>query len=241
MKNLLNLPNVLTLCNLICGCLAIKVVFLIGLTNNYPNTEHVFLTAFVLLLVAAVFDFFDGFAARLLKIASPIGKDLDSLADVVTFGVAPGFIVLQYLKLNFEIMNPELHAYHIHYLALLIPVFSALRLAKFNNDSRQSLGFIGLPTPANALFFASLVLMQGIPQLHFVVLICVPLFCYFMIAEIPLFALKFKNFSFKENEIKYIFLLLCLVLILFLQIKAMPFIILLYLLLSVVNNKLSKV
>lgn len=236
MKNLFNLPNVLTLCNLICGCLAIKVVFTIGLRD----TESVFLIAFGLLILAAVFDFFDGFAARLLKITTPIGKDLDSLADVVTFGVAPGFIVLQYLKLYLSLNS--LDTYYLHYLALLIPLFSALRLAKFNNDSRQSLGFIGLPTPANALFFSSLVLVDS-NYIHFMsllVLVCVPLFCYFMISEIPLFALKFKNFAFKGNEIKYIFLMLCLILILALQLQAMPFIIVSYLLLSIINNLITK-
>ncbi len=220
MKNLFNLPNVLTLCNLICGCLAIFLVF-----------DLRFFAALGLMLLAAVFDFFDGFAARLLKITSPIGKQLDSLADVVTFGVLPGMIVFHYLKFN---------SFNYSVIALLIPVFSALRLAKFNVDERQNSGFIGLPTPANALFFASLVLLD-VPYLKEIVLICIPLFCYFMIAEIPLFALKFKNFSFKGNEIKYIFLLLCLAFILFLQVKAMPFIILLYLLLSAVNTKLSKV
>ena len=209
MKNLFNLPNVLTLCNLICGCLAIFLVF-----------DLRFFDALGLMLLAAVFDFFDGFAARLLKITSPIGKQLDSLADVVTFGVLPGMIVLHYLKFN---------SFNYSVIALLIPVFSALRLAKFNVDERQSSGFIGLPTPANALFFASLVLLD-VPYLKEIVLICIPLFCYFMIAEIPLFALKFKNFSFKGNEIKYIFLLLSLVLILVMQLQAMPFIILSYLL-----------
>ena len=219
MKNLFNLPNVLTLCNLICWCLAIFLVF-----------DLRFFDALGLMLLAAVFDFFDGFAARLLKISSPIGKQLDSLADVVTFGVLPGMIVFHYLKFN---------SFNLSVIALLIPVFSALRLAKFNVDERQSSGFIGLPTPANALFFASLVLLD-VPYLKEIVLICIPLFCYFMIAEIPLFALKFKNFSFKGNEIKYLFLLLSLVLILVVQLQAMPFIILSYLLLSVINNRVAR-
>jgi len=237
MRNLFNLPNALTLCNLICGCLAIKTVFLIDLGYDLYDSEGVFFQAFILLLIAAVFDFFDGFAARLLKIQNPIGKDLDSLADVVTFGVAPGFIVLQYLRLHF--LQTGLATYHVHYLALLIPVFSALRLAKFNNDSRQSLGFIGLPTPANSLFFASLVLLDfNQSLLPLIVLICVPVFCFLMVAELPLFALKFKSFGWKGNEIKYIFLILCSVLSITLFVHAMPFIILLYVLLSIVNSKL---
>ena len=139
-------------------------------------------------------------------------------------------IVFHYLKFN---------SFNYSVVALLIPVFSALRLAKFNVDERQNSGFIGLPTPANALFFASLVLLD-VPYLKEIVLICIPLFCYFMIAEIPLFALKFKNFSFKGNEIKYLFLLLSLVLILVVQLQAMPFIILSYLLLSVINNRVAR-
>ncbi len=227
MKNLFNLPNVLTLCNLICGCLGIVLLFDCNLEYD-GNTR--FLVVFGLMLLAAIFDFFDGFAARLLKITSPIGKQLDSLADVVTFGVLPGMIVNHFLKIN---------SFEYGVIALLIPLFSALRLAKFNIDERQNLGFIGLPTPANALFFASLVLLD-VPHLKEIVLICIPLFCYFMIAEIPLFALKFKNFSFKGNEIKYIFLLLSLVLILVMQLQAMPFIILSYLLLSVINNRVAR-
>ncbi|MFZ9956979.1 MAG: CDP-diacylglycerol--serine O-phosphatidyltransferase [Flavobacteriales bacterium] len=227
MKNLFNLPNVLTLCNLICGCLGIIVLF----QHNCFSERNPNEVAFALMIVAAIFDFFDGFAARLLKITSPIGKQLDSLADVVTFGVLPGMIVYEFLKYKFSS--------DIALLAILIPLFSALRLAKFNVDERQNLGFIGLPTPANALFFASLMLLD-VPHIKEIVLIMIPLFCYFMIAEIPLFALKFKNFSFKGNEIKYIFLLLCLVLILVLQLQAMPFIILSYLLMSVVNNKIAK-
>jgi CDP-diacylglycerol--serine O-phosphatidyltransferase len=235
MKNLFNLPNALTLCNLICGCLGIIVLFDHSLLWD---PYYRYFDVFLLMLLAAVFDFFDGFAARLLKITSPIGKQLDSLADVVTFGVLPGMIVFDYL-------SHRLYVFHLlpcsilSYSAFLISAFSALRLAKFNVDERQNLGFIGLPTPANALFFASLVLLE-IPYLNEIVLICIPLFCYFMIAEIPLFALKFKNFAFKGNEIKYIFLLLCLVLIVVLQLRAMPFIIVSYLLMSGINNKLEK-
>ncbi|MFZ9956936.1 MAG: CDP-diacylglycerol--serine O-phosphatidyltransferase [Flavobacteriales bacterium] len=205
------------------------IVLLFDDSMHYGGNTR-FLVVFALMLLAAIFDFFDGFAARLLKITSPVGKQLDSLADVVTFGVLPGMIVFHFLKIN---------SFQYSIVALLIPLFSALRLAKFNVDERQNLGFIGLPTPANALFFASLILLD-VPYLKEIVLIMVPLFCYFMIAEIPLFALKFKNFSFKGNEIKYIFLLLCLVLILVLQLQAMPFIILSYLLMSVVNNKIAK-
>lgn len=236
MRNLFNLPNVLTLCNLICGCLAIIRVFDTGFFACFGPDSR-FQDAFFLLMLAAVFDFFDGFAARLLKITNPIGKDLDSLADVLTFGAAPGIIIFQYLKIH--ITHGYENLQYLPYFALLIPVFSALRLAKFNNDTRQSLGFIGLPTPANALFFSSLVLIDFAFMFEFL-LVLIPLFCYLMIAEIPLFALKFKNFSFKGNEIKYIYLILCLVLILALILQAMPFIIVLYLLMSIINNKLTK-
>lgn len=240
MRNLFNIPNALTLCNLICGCLAIKRVFLLGLNSHY-DVETVFVQAFFLLMIAAVFDFFDGFAARLLKIQSPIGKDLDSLADVVTFGVAPGFIVLQFLKYYLRMYYPALADIHFDYIALLIPAFSALRLAKFNNDSRQNLGFIGIPTPANSLFFASLVLLQiNTLLLVLIVLICIPIFCYLMISEIPLFALKFKSFAWKENQIKYIFLGICGILIILLRLQAMPFIILTYVILSIANNQFTR-
>ncbi|MFM7023876.1 MAG: CDP-diacylglycerol--serine O-phosphatidyltransferase [Flavobacteriales bacterium] len=228
-----NLPNIITLCNLICGCLAVISVF-------SPAFFPPFETAFWLLVAAAVFDFFDGFAARLLKINSPIGKQLDSLADVLTFGLAPGLIMYQYM----ENMNSS-----FSWIALSIPVFSALRLAKFNVDERQTDGFLGLPTPANALFFAALATFNNDGQLlylellnnQYVIAAIILIFCFIMISEIPLMALKFKSFKWKDNQIKYVFLLIGLVLGVIFFIQATPFIILLYILMSLINNKLSRI
>jgi len=194
--------------------------------------------AFWLMMAAAVFDFFDGFAARLLKVSSGLGKQLDSLADMVTFGVVPGMLVFFMLK---EITDS---ASYLPYVAFMIPVFSALRLAKFNIDERQNEGFLGLPTPANALFFASLAIfneVDGDLQFHFLnnayVLAAIVLaFCFLMISELPLMALKFKGFGWQGNQIKYIFLLACVLLISAFFIQAMPFIIFLYLAISIAQN-----
>jgi CDP-diacylglycerol--serine O-phosphatidyltransferase len=199
-----------------------------------------FHTAFWLIVTAAVFDFFDGFAARLLKVTSGIGKQLDSLADMVTFGVAPGIMVLIFMKSSGA--NDD----YLYYIALLIPVFSALRLAKFNIDERQTEGFLGLPTPANALFFSSLVIFDGTGVLFEalknlnVMSVIVIVFCFLMISEIPLLALKFKSFKWKDNQMKYIFLILAAVLSAIFFFQATPFIILLYILISLINNKLPK-
>lgn len=204
------------------------------------DAQPAFIPAFWFLVAAAVFDFFDGFAARLLKIQSPIGKQLDSLADVVTFGVAPGMIMYQYLE---NIQSD------FSYIALLIPLFSALRLAKFNVDERQNEGFLGLPTPANALFFAALATFNNSGQMlhleilnnQYIIGAIVLVFCFIMISEIPLLALKFKSFKWKDNQLKYIFLILGVVLGAIFLIQATPFIILLYILVSVINNKLTRI
>lgn len=223
---LLNFPNALTCCNLICGCMATGAAF----------HAH-FGWALAMIVAGAIFDFFDGMAARALGISSPIGKELDSLADVVTFGVAPSAMVFQLFGL---VQYPEWlnsAASWLPYTAFLMAAFSALRLAKFNLDTRQVTSFIGLPTPANALFWGSLI----VGELPF---LCSPRFnavflflfllasCFFLIAEIPLFALKFKNFSWEENRVKYIFLIGCMAL-LPLGITAITAIILWYILLSI--------
>ncbi len=197
-----------------------------------------FSTSFWLMMAAAVFDFFDGFAARMLKVSSGLGKQLDSLADMVTFGVVPGMLVFFMLK---DITDS---ASYLPYIAFMIPVFSALRLAKFNIDERQNQGFLGLPTPANALFFASLSVFNeadGALQFHFlnnafVLTAIVVAFCFLMVSELPLMALKFKGFGWQGNQIKYIFLLACALLISAFFIQAMPFIILLYLAISIAQN-----
>lgn len=226
-----HIPNMITSLNLFSGCVACVFAF---------TGQFTFATYFILL--AAVFDFLDGFVARLLKAYSVIGKELDSLADMVSFGLAPGVMLFSFLS----VINV-----YFAFVAFLIPVFSALRLAKFNVDTRQTTSFIGLPTPANALFWVflisnippELILYLDPSKQYYVILISVVLIatsCYMMIAELPMFALKFKNFSWGDNKIRYIFLALCLIsIVLFLQ-QAFPVIIVLYVFMSLINNLFSK-
>jgi len=212
-----HIPNFITSLNLFSGCIAVYLAF----QGNYQG-------AFIAILLSAVFDFFDGFAARLLKAYSPMGKELDSLADVVSFGVAPGAIVFSLLsEINISAWLP--------YLAFLIPVFSALRLAKFNIDERQSASFIGLPTPANAIFWAGL----GFSYSNFLVsnvwiLVALTLlFSYLLVAEIPMFALKFKSLTWSKNKIQYLFLIGCAFILVLFQLKAFAMLIAWYILLSI--------
>jgi CDP-diacylglycerol--serine O-phosphatidyltransferase len=257
-----NVPNLITAGNLLCGIFAIILAFA-GRIDIAPY----------FIFAAAILDFFDGFAARLLKQHSELGKQLDSLADVISFGLAPGiimFITLAMnqpnfntnplipgyagdflLSLNIEqtITNPSLGKSWI-LICLLIPVFSMFRLAKFNIDTRQSDSFIGLPTPANTIFFMTfpLVLSSEINKTgwaHDLIIqlmnpwIMIPMIlvmCYLLIAELPLFALKFKTFGWKGNEIRFIFLITCGILIFTLGWWSLAIIILLYLILSIINN-----
>lgn len=226
-----HIPNTLTCLNLFSGCLACVMAF----EANYE-------WALAFIVFSAIFDFFDGMMARLLDAHSVIGKDLDSLADDVSFGVAPSLIVFSLFK---EMDYPgimEGAADYFPYLAFLLSVFSALRLAKFNNDTRQTSSFVGLPVPANALFWASLVtgahdwLVSG--SLHPVyLLVLVGLFSWLLVSEIPMFSLKFKNLSWKENKVSFIFLLICIPLLLFLGICSFAAIIIWYILLSVITKK----
>lgn len=200
-----HIPNSLTCCNLMCGCMATGAAFHL----HYK-------WALLMIIVGAVFDFFDGMVARLLGVSSPIGKELDSLADVVTFGVAPSAILF---GLFCEVHYPEVLmplAGYIPYTAFLMAAFSALRLAKFNLDERQTSSFIGLPTPANALFWGSLVVGQHLflVSLKFnavFLFLFMLLSCMLLVAEVPLFSLKFKDLSWAHNKVQYIFLLGCLV------------------------------
>lgn len=195
--------------------------------------------------IAAVLDFFDGFVARWLKAYSAIGKELDSLADCVTFGVLPGMIIFSLMRKSMSGDGYGLIEFVVlPYMAFIISVFSALRLAKFNVDTRQTTSFIGVPTPANAMLIASfpLILDQYLPSagiilnLYFLIGLTL-IMSYLLVAEIPLFALKFKNYSFAANKTQYIFLFLSLVLIFALQFIAIPFIILLYIVLSLFTNR----
>lgn len=197
------IPNSITCCNLISGCVATGAAF----HGNYKG-------ALLMIVIGAVFDFFDGMSARLLHVSSPVGKELDSLADVVTFGVAPSAMLFH---LFHQVVYPEfLEPVRslLPYTAFLLAAFSALRLAKFNLDTRQTSSFIGLPTPANTLFWASLIvgnysfLVSEKFNALFLFLFML-LSCFLLVSEIPLFALKFKNLSWRENRIKYIFLLTC--------------------------------
>ena len=220
-----HIPNTITCCNLISGCIAIWFAF-----------EGDFSMALLFIVIGAVFDFFDGMMARLLHVSSPIGKELDSLADDITFGFAPSAIVFSYL------CTFHIHLPFIPFLAFIMAAFSALRLAKFNLDERQALGFIGLPTPANALFWGSLVL--GLQEynisfegMEWAVLAGTFISSYLLIAEIPMFALKFKTWGWKGNEIKYIFILSCIPLLLLLRVSGFAAIIAWYVILSVATKK----
>jgi CDP-diacylglycerol---serine O-phosphatidyltransferase len=213
-----HIPNFLTCCNLACGCLGI-----IALIEGVDVPIAYFVWA------ACIFDFFDGFAARLLKISSPIGKELDSLADMVSFGVLPALFMYQTIGLESPFS-------YLPYLALLIAICSALRLAIFNLDETQSDSFKGLPTPANAIFITSLPFLNS-PIYDFVyspvVLIVVSVtFSFLLVSRIELFALKFRNFGWVDNKIRFTFLVLSALLLAILQWAALPFIILSYITLS---------
>lgn len=192
-----HIPNTITCCNLISGCIATS--FALGGSNKM---------ALLWIIIGAVFDFFDGMSARLLHVSSPIGKELDSLADDVTFGVAPASIVFSLLYvMEYPAFLEPLRPY-LPYVAFIIAAFSGLRLAKFNLDERQTTSFIGVPTPANALFWGSLIVfnpfwLTGYNWSIFIVLALIFLTSFLLVCEMPLFALKFKQWTYKGNEIKY--------------------------------------
>jgi CDP-diacylglycerol--serine O-phosphatidyltransferase len=234
-----HIPNLITLLNLLSGCIAIIFIF----DGNLPVASS-------LIFLAALFDFFDGMAARLLKVKSEIGKELDSLADVISFGLVPGFIMMKLLQSSFgETTVNNILTSVIPYVALLIPAFSAIRLAKFNTDNRQSDRFIGLPTPANAILIASFPLIleqnstlagieigtiQSLISNRWLILSLTVLLSYLLVAEIPLMSLKFNKADRQKNQIRYAFIVIALILIIFLYFLAIPFILLIYVLISVV-------
>jgi CDP-diacylglycerol--serine O-phosphatidyltransferase len=229
------IPNALTLLNLFSGCIALVFAF---------NEQFGF--AFFFVSLGIFFDFFDGFFARLLKVSSPLGLQLDSLADMVTSGVVPGIVM--YKLLSNTVHNFGLSP-NIAYLGFLITLGSCYRLANFNIDTRQTDSFIGLPTPANALFILSLPLVQAntdsFALLEIMItpwfLFAVIIFSVYMLnAEIPLFSLKVKKFSVKENALQLSFLFLSVILLSFLKYTGIPLVILLYILMSVLSNKLAK-
>lgn len=221
-----HLPNAVTCLNLLSGCLGIVFAF-------QGNLEW----ASYAILIAAVFDFFDGLLARLLKAYSDIGKELDSLADVISFGVLPSVIVYQLFLLSPQISSVSIW---LNFTAFLIAMFSALRLAKFNIDVRQSDHFIGLPTPANALLIASFPMIIADNNLFLINYILNPYFLFIfslgmgilLVVEIPLISLKFKSLDPRENLLRYILIFSSLILLLFFKFAAVPVIIFLYFLIS---------
>lgn len=268
MKQLFNIPNFLTAFNLLSGILAIIFAFAGKLD-----------LACYLIYLAAIFDFFDGFVARKLKISGELGKQMDSLADMVTFGVAPGILVFLLLAIQSQggFLTDQIESFsqvayskiHVYFNAianygiseisltpftgLIIPFFSIFRLAKFNIDTRQSESFIGLNTPANTIFFTAFpllymnawensdnnaIIFKLLRPEFFVPLVVV--MSLLLISEIPFFSLKFKDFSWKNNQIRFIFLGLCGLLIPLLLVWSIPIIIILYLLLSIIENQRKK-
>ncbi|PDP68040.1 CDP-diacylglycerol--serine O-phosphatidyltransferase [Prevotella intermedia] len=226
-----HIPNTITCCNLVSGCVAIAYAF-------SGNVE----LSFTWIIIGAVFDFFDGMSARLLNVSSPIGKELDSLADIVTFGVAPSTILFSELSVMsypaiLEPLRPILP-----FTAYIMAAFSALRLAKFNLDERQALGFIGLPTPANALFWGSLIIgagkwLEATPFMVFFLLGGILISSWLMVSEIPMFALKFKEWGWKGNQVKYIFLLTCIPLLAIFGLTGLAIIIAWYVIISYIIKK----
>ena len=200
--------------------------------------------AVMFIILGAVFDFFDGMTARLLHVSSPIGKELDSLADVITFGLAPSAILFSLFR---ELQYPEVWAAFrdlVPYTAFVMAAFSALRLAKFNLDERQQTGFIGLPTPANALFWGALA--QTLPTdapnalLFWSLLGGALISCWLLVAEIPMFALKFKHFGWHGNALRYSFALASVALLCVLGLAGFSAVIVLYIVCSLVNNAVAK-
>lgn len=219
-----HLPNAITCANLLSGCIGIVFAF-------KGNLE----TAAYFVIFSGIFDFFDGMVARLLNVKSAIGKDLDSLADMVSFGFLPGVIMFHLLKAS------DYSSEYLPYLGFIITVFSALRLAKFNNDTRQTEDFIGLNTPMNTLFICSLpFIAHDYPQIisSSILLIAITaITSLLLVSEIKIFSLKFSNLSWEKNKIKFIFLILSAILIAFLKFAAIPFVLVLYIALSFLHFK----
>lgn len=226
------IPNTITCLNLVSGCVA-----------SVMALEGNLMYAVVWIILAAVFDFFDGFAARLLKAFSPIGKELDSLADVVSFGVAPGmilFVLLSWLAPTLPLGG--LNEY-IPYWAFVIPAFSGLRLAKFNIDERQTTSFIGLPVPAHALFWSSLgysvqpLLPQGGVALLVGLMALALVTSLLLVSEVPMFSLKIKSLAWKGNELRYILVACAVIFVSIWGFLGIAGTILLYVLLSIFNGR----
>lgn len=234
-----HIPNTLTVLNLVSGLTAITLIM-----------EGGYAAASGFIFLAALFDYLDGNAARLLKAWSELGKQLDSLADLVSFGVAPGLMMFRLISAHCQGSCNILEQYSITpYFALLIPVCSALRLARFNIDLRQEVNFIGLPTPANAIFFAAIPLVHDVQPGLFsliplpvlpdflynsrVLAVLSVFFSYLLISDFRIFSMKIKSVSWKGNELRFAFLALSVVLLILFSLNAIPMIIVLYVLMSV--------
>ena len=229
-----HIPNLITLLNLFSGCIALV----------YASEEN-FEIAFFFVCLGIFFDFFDGFFARLLNVSSPLGLQLDSLADMVTSGVVPGFVMFKMLT-NSVSSDPSL--IYLPYLGFIITLGSCYRLANFNIDTRQTDSFIGLPTPANAIFILSLpLILKNTDSLILLelltncwVLLMVTIVSAFILnAEIPLFALKIKKFNFKDNVLQIVFLLVSLLLLIVFKFSGVALIIVFYVMLSVIMNLIT--
>jgi len=233
-------PNTITSLNLVSGCLAVFFA-----VDNQLGLAAVFIFA------AAIFDFLDGFSARLLKAYSSIGKELDSLADTVSFGLAPAAIIFTMIELtlfgknqHIQDIEANLSQWILLVSSLVVPIAGAFRLAKFNTDDRQTDQFLGMPIPANAIFFASLALIlvlgdrsiiEPIILNKYTLLISIFSCSFLMVSELPMFNLKFKNLKIKENGLRYLFIGVTVLLLIFLKVYALPLIIIWYVLLSVIS------
>ena len=233
-----HIPNLLTSLSLFSGSIATVMAF---------QGEYLWVVIWV--IIAAIFDFSDGFSARLLKAYSPMGKELDSLSDMVSFGVAPSVAVYTFLSGNLYIITEnDIIKEYLPYMAFLLTIFSALRLAKFNIDERQSESFVGLNTPANAMFWvsfcyslgASQPLIAPTPSLIYLLLIAIVVFSLLMVSEIPMFSLKVKSLKLKGNEYRYFLALSVIILIAFFKIAGIAIAILLYIALSIISSKKQK-
>ena len=226
-----SVPNIITCCNLLSGCIACVMAL-----------ESHLEIATLWIIIAAVFDFCDGLVARLLRCYSPMGKELDSLGDVVSFGVAPGFMLFSLLQQTCTCMTGDPTGSYIPYVAFVIPVFSGLRLAKFNIDTRQTTSFIGLPVPAHALFWSSLTCAMlpfvSIQPVAFVIgfsLLAI-VTSLLLVSEIPMFSLKIHSLRWKGNECRYILVICGIVFIAFFHLLGITGTMLLYILLSIFNK-----
>lgn len=220
-----HIPNTITCCNLLSGCMAVIAAF-----NSKP------LYALLWVVAGALFDFCDGLSARALKAYSPIGKELDSLADLVTFGLAPSVLCFITLK-GMSYPCDALGTYY-PYIGFIIVTFAALRLAKFNTDERQTTSFLGLAVPANALFWCGLfqIDMTELSYSPWIIGILVILFAGLMVSEIPMFSLKFKSLRWADNKVRFIFLIVSVVILALLREKGLPAVIGWYIILSILTK-----